>query len=121
VNFFFLPFRYGKPACLFIRKLISFFQGLLYDRGYSCVQNPPEALPGLPAPFNNGTKIALIRIGQCSLVQKVLLAQNDNANATIIYINGDFDSETNQLMVRIYLSLFVILVSNVAADFSCVI
>ncbi|KAI8577333.1 hypothetical protein K450DRAFT_252665 [Umbelopsis ramanniana AG] len=72
--------------------------GLLYDRGYSCVQNPPEALPGLPAPFNNGTKIALIRIGQCSLVQKVLLAQYDNANATIIYINGEFDSETNQLM-----------------------
>jgi hypothetical protein len=74
-------------------------------------------LPGLPAPFNNGTKIALIRIGQCSLVQKVLLAQNDNANATIIYINGDFDSETNQLMVRIYRSPFVSLVSYVAADF----
>lgn len=68
-------------------------------------------MPGLPPPFDQSTKIALIAIGRCSLIEKVQQAQNDNASAAIVYISGSFDSETNLLMVSTLpmRSLFVVL------------
>ncbi|KAG2181928.1 hypothetical protein INT43_006853, partial [Umbelopsis isabellina] len=71
--------------------------GVLYDRGLSCVADPPEALPGLSSAYNQN-KIALIQAGNCSFLNKVLLAQNDSALAAIIFINGKFDADTSSLM-----------------------
>ncbi|KAI8082939.1 uncharacterized protein BX664DRAFT_339444 [Halteromyces radiatus] len=65
--------------------------GILYDRQQSCQQNVTTYHPEL---LTNQPKIALVRQGGCSLTDKALYSQLDNAVAVIVYATVPFDVVT---------------------------
>ncbi|KAI8089625.1 uncharacterized protein BX664DRAFT_386085 [Halteromyces radiatus] len=74
----------------------SGLQGLLYDRGLSCSSTVTNTLP-FPlhdsAWKDNLTRIALIRLGGCLLMEKLKYAQSDGANAVIVYEDASLTLE----------------------------